>query len=76
MSGIKFQPDALTVAVGDSVEWKNNDIVPHNVVAADKSFNSGTIAPGGSWKFVAKKAGTFPYICTLHPNMKAKLVVQ
>lgn len=72
----EYQPAILTVEVGDTVEWKNGDIVPHTVTAADKSFDSGSIRSGGSWKFVAKKTGAFDYICTFHPNMKAKLIVQ
>lgn len=79
IKGFKYQPDVLTVNVGDTVEWTNGDIVPHTVTAVDKndkSFNSGSIAPGATWKFVAKKAGTFNYGCTPHPNMKAKLVVR
>ena len=76
IKGFKFQPDALTVNVGDTIEWTNGDTVPHTATAADKSFDSGSIAPGGKWTFVAKKTGTFPYICTFHPNMKATLIVK
>jgi len=72
----KYQPTILTVKVGDTVEWKNGDIVPHTVTAADKSFDSGAIGSGGLWKFVAKNSGSFDYTCTFHPNMKAKLIVQ
>lgn len=79
IKGFKFQPDVLTVNVGDTVEWTNGDIVPHTATAvdkSDKSLNSGLIAPGATWKFTAKKAGTFPYTCTPHPNMKATLIVK
>jgi plastocyanin len=76
ISGFKYQPDNLTVNLGDTVEWKNADIVPHTVTAVDKNFSSGNIAPGATWKLVTKKAGAFPYTCTPHPNMKAKLVVK
>jgi plastocyanin len=74
--GFMYQPDVVTVHIGDTVQWKNVDIVPHTVAAEDKSFNSGLIAPGATWKFEAKKAGIFPYICTLHPNMHGKLIIQ
>ena len=75
--GLKFQPAVLSVSVGDTVEWKNEDIVPHNAVSTEtKEFDSGTLAVGDSWKYQAAKKGTFFYDCTLHPNMKAKLVVQ
>ena len=73
---LKFLPPTLSVKLGDTVEWRNADIVPHTVTAVNKSFDSGTILPGKSWKLVAKKRGAFNYFCTLHPNMKATLVVQ
>jgi plastocyanin len=73
---MKYQPADLTVHVGDTVVWKNDDIFPHTVSAADQSFDSGTIQPGASWTYVAKTAGVHAYNCKPHPNMKAKLVVQ
>lgn len=72
---MKYQPSILTVKVGSTVEWQNADIVAHTVTAVDNKFDSRIIAPGGSWKFIARKIGTFDYICTLHPNMRAKLIV-
>ena len=74
--GFMYLPAVMTVHVGDTVQWKNTDVVPHTVTAEDKSFSSVAIAPGATWKFVAKKAGTFPYSCTPHPNMHGKLIVQ
>lgn len=71
-----FQPTDLTVNVGDAIVWKNTDIVSHTVTAADGSFDSGEIKPGKSWKLVAKKAGTFQYACSPHPNMQGQLTVK
>lgn len=77
ISGFKYQPETMTVNAGETVEWKNVDIVPHTATSTDgKTFDSGSIAKGASWRFTPKEKGTFDYICTLHPNMKAKLVVQ
>lgn len=77
ISGFKYQPETMTVNAGETVEWKNVDIVPHTATASDgKSFDSRSIAKGASWRFTPDKKGTFDYICTFHPNMKAKLVVQ
>jgi plastocyanin len=76
IQGFMYHPDAVTVHVGDTVQWKNADIVPHTVTTEDKSFNSGSIAPGATWKLAAKKAGTFLYRCTPHPNMHGKLIVK
>jgi plastocyanin/uncharacterized membrane protein len=74
MNGIRFQPPELAVRAGETVEWKNEDIVSHTVTADDGSFDSGLIPPGGTWKMTVKSAGSLEYHCRPHPNMKAKLV--
>ncbi len=74
MKGIRFQPAELTVHPGETVEFRNEDIVAHTVTADDGSFDSGLIQPGSSWKMTVQKAGTVAYHCTPHPNMKATLV--
>jgi plastocyanin len=72
-----FEPPVLTVHVGEIVEWKNAGSVPHTATSTDgKTFDSGSIASGRSWRFKAVKKGTFNYVCTLHPNMKGKVIVQ
>jgi plastocyanin len=76
MEGVAVAPTTLTVAKGDTVVWVNKDPFPHTATAQDKSFDSKEIAPGKSWRFTAKKSGTFAYICTLHPTMKGTLVVK
>lgn len=70
----KFAPATLTVNSGDSVVWKNADIVPHT--ATGKGFDSGSIAAGASWRFTPKKKGTYSYICSFHPTMKGRLIVK
>lgn len=74
MKGIRFQPAELAVHPGETVEFKNEDIVAHTVTADDGSFDSGLIQPGSSWKMTVQKAGTLAYHCMPHPNMKAMLV--
>ena len=76
IEGLKFNPERLEVAAGDTVVWTNQDVVPHTVTASRAKVESGEIAPGKSWRFVAKKKGEMPYICRIHPTMKATLVVK
>jgi plastocyanin len=76
IAGMKFVPEALTVASGDTVVWVNKDFFPHTATAQDRSFDSGDIATEKSWKYVAAKKGIFFYVCTLHPTMKATLIVK
>ena len=58
---------------GESVTWVNRDPFPHTVTAAAGKFDSKSIAANGKWSYRATKAGEFPYICTLHPNMKGTI---
>lgn len=74
MKAIAFNPLEQTVHPGDTVEWKNEDIVAHTVTADDGSFDSGLIQPGHSWKMIVKAAASIAYHCSPHPNMKAKLI--
>ena len=76
--GFKFDPETVTVNQGDTVEWKNEDIVPHTATedVAKPAFDSGTIQVGAMWRYVARNKGTHNYTCTLHPNMEGKLIVQ
>jgi plastocyanin len=75
IEGMKFVPETITVKKGDHIVWKNKDVVPHTATAAG-SFDSKSIAPGASWKQLARKAGQYDVVCRFHPGMKAKLVVQ
>ena len=56
-----FMPATLTVKRGAMVSVVNKDAYPHTATSAGH-FDSKEIAPGKSWKFVAKQAGRFDYI--------------
>lgn len=77
MKNIAFAPSSVTVKVGQTVTWTNDDDVAHNVIAAGGAdFKSDLINKGGTYKFKTTKAGTIQYECTIHPGMKATLNVQ
>jgi plastocyanin len=76
IEAMQFSPKVLEVNAGDTVVWVNKDAFPHNAIATEGGFQSKEIAPNGSWRFKAMTKGTFPYICTLHPTMKASLLVK
>jgi plastocyanin len=75
IDGVKFEPEALSVKRGDTVVWVNKDPFPHTVTAPG-AFDSHSIAAGKTWKYVARKAGDYSYVCTLHSNMKGTLKVE
>jgi plastocyanin len=69
IEAVRFDPQDLTVKVGDTIVWINHDPFPHTATAVGKQFDSHEIATGRSWKYTARKAGVFAYACTLHPTM-------
>jgi plastocyanin len=75
MEGIKFVPERLEVAVGDTITWTNGDLVPHTVTSGT-AIESGTIDPNEHWRYVARKKGEIDYICRFHPGMRGKLIVK
>ena len=76
IEAMRFSPATLEVNVGDTVVWKNHDPFPHTATSDRKGFKSGNILPERSWKFIAKKRGSFPYSCALHETMKGLLIVK
>lgn len=74
--GVAWRPPELKVSRGDVVEWKNVDIVPHNVVDERHRFASRNLEPGKSYKWKATRKGTFKYRCTLHPEMVGTVIVE
>jgi plastocyanin len=76
IESMQFTPRTLEIKRGDTVEWVNKDLFSHNATAGDRSFASPEIAPGESWQWKAETSGTTSYLCTLHPTMKAVLVVR
>lgn len=79
MKDIEFDPKTATVAKGGTVTWTNDDSVGHDVTADDGSFKSGRpggLAQGDTYKFTFKKAGSFKYVCTVHPGMDGTVTVE
>ena len=56
--------------------WTNNGPSVHTVTADDGSFDSGNISVGKTFSHTFQTAGTFAYHCTIHPFMKATVIVQ
>jgi plastocyanin len=72
----RFEPDTLTVIAGDTVVWRNQDLVAHTATSKAGAFDSGLIAPGKSWTYKPKRAGDVSYTCTYHPTMTGTLRVK
>jgi plastocyanin len=71
-----FGQNPLTVPVGTTISWLNNDNTTHTSVADGNQWASGNIAPGGRFNFTFASAGHFTYHCQIHPNMVGTIDVQ
>ena len=70
-----FDPGDLTVARGTTVTWKNDDSATHRIKSGDGSFDSKDLKNGDSFDHTFDTAGSFDYICGIHPSMKGKITV-
>jgi plastocyanin len=72
-----FEAKDITVKVGDTITWENAGAAPHTATATEGAdFDSGSVAPGDSYEWTAKKAGTVSYVCTFHPGMEGTITVE
>jgi len=77
MKNLAFSPATVQAKVGQTVTWTNDDSAPHNVTGTGgpKFTASSTLNTGGTFSLKLTKAGTITYVCTIHPFMKASIVV-
>lgn len=76
MKNLAFIPRRLEIVAGTTVAWKNDDPLDHSVVAEDRSFDSGLIRSGDTWRRTFSRPGTYQITCTPHPFMKVTVVVK
>ena len=73
-----YNPNPAVVSPGATVVWTNGDSVPHTVTSTTAVWDSGAIAPGGTFSRVFTTQGTFPYFCSIHgaAAMSGSVIVQ
>ena len=76
LTGTAYNPNPITVSVGTTVSWLNSDSITHTSAANNGLFTSPNVAPNSRFNFTFTTAGTFPYHCTIHPNMVGTIIVQ
>lgn len=76
-----FIPYEVSVGVGDTVTWSNDDVVSHTVTSGllphghDGIFDSGLFMAGTAFEFTFEEAGHYDYFCLVHPWMAGKVIV-
>jgi amicyanin len=76
IDNFSFAPKSLTVKVGATVTWTNQDDIPHNVVSTEKKFSSPVLDTNQNFSFTFKEPGSYPYFCKIHPMMTGAVVVE
>jgi plastocyanin len=71
-----FSPSNVTVKVGSTVTWTNLDEEPHTVFSDTGLFRSSALDTKDSFSYKFDKAGTYHYLCTIHPRMVGTIVVE
>lgn len=74
MKAVSFAPPALTVQLGDTLVWRNVDIVRHNATRPDL-FESGDLRTGERFEWVPADTGVVSYRCTIHRQMRGEIRV-
>ena len=76
MKDFAFAPGNVHVPIGAKVTWKNEDDAPHIAASSDGSWTTPNVLNGQSATITFDKAGDYVYICTYHPGMTGRLLVQ
>ena len=76
MRNTTFSPSRIQIRTGTTVVWRNDDQLIHTVTADNKSFDSGLIQPGRTYRRTFDRPGEYPYYCMPHPFMKGVVVVR
>jgi plastocyanin len=71
-----FVPSQLRIKAGSSVTWVNLDDEPHTVVGDAGLFRSGALDTAMAFTFRFEKPGTYQVFCSIHPQMKATIIVE
>jgi plastocyanin len=75
MKNLRFHPATVTISRGQTVTWKFDDgSTPHNVIS--NRFRSSPTKSSGTYTVRFTRAGTYSYVCTIHPGMRGKVIVR
>ena len=72
----RFGPKELRTTTGATVVWSNYDAVPHDVKAANLSFESGNLPLQGRYAYTFAQPGTYEYFCAVHLEMRGLVIVE
>jgi len=75
IKNFNFNPTKVNIEINQTVVWRNQDNVTHDVVEDSGLFDSD-LEPGEEFSYQFTEAGTYKYHCDIHPSMKGTIVVE
>jgi len=76
IANLNFNPTDITINVGDTVSWRNEDSSTHTVTSNTGSFGSGEMGLGIIYEHKFTLPGTYEYHCTFHAGMNGRVIVK
>jgi plastocyanin len=70
-----FNPADISAAVGQTITFTNNDSAPHTATLDDDSCGTPNLNDGDSGGLTFTAAGSYPFHCDIHPNMKGTITI-
>ena len=70
-----FVPPVLHVKAGTTVTWTNHDDIPHSIVVPTLNVRSHPMDTDGTFSLKFEQAGSYNYLCGLHPFMHGTVEV-
>lgn len=71
-----FSPATQTIQTGDSIRWRNDDTVNHQVVADNGHFASPVLRPKQTYTRQFNTSGTYRYRDALEPAERGTIIVR
>jgi len=75
IDNFKFAPATLHVQAGTTVKWVNHDDIPHTIVVPTLNVRSHPMDTDDAFSYTFASAGTFNYVCGMHPFMHGQVIV-
>jgi plastocyanin len=76
IDNFSFTPANLSVPVGTTVTWTNQDDMVHTVTSSTRAFSSTGLETGQAFSYAFTTPGTYTYFCSFHPKMTATVIVR
>lgn len=72
-----FSPNPVTVTAGQTISWKNNDSIVHQITQDANQFSTANVSNGAATSAITLTTkGTITYHCGIHPTMTGTITVQ